>query len=141
MCIRDRRIPFEGKQKVYLVQDAAELRALVDRIYTAGYADDLIVQDHIAGDETVMRVANTYSDRHGRMRFLSIGQVALTERDVRMAGNNNAIMTIDDERLATSIRQLLDGLGYVGAANFDVMYDRSDHTSKICLLYTSDAAD
>jgi D-aspartate ligase len=125
------RIPFEGKQKVYLVQDAAELRTLVDRIYAAGYADDLIVQDHIAGDETVMRVANSYSDRHGRMRFLSIGQVALTERNLRLVGNNNAIITIDDERLATSIRQLLDGLGYVGAANFDVMYDRSDHTSKI----------
>lgn len=125
------RIPFDGKQKVYLVQEAAELRTLVDRIYAAGYADDLIVQEYIAGDETVMRVANTYSDRHGRMRFLSVGQVALAERDPRWAGNYNAIITIDDQRLATSIRQLLDGVGYVGTANFDIMYDRRDDTSKI----------
>ncbi|NTW41012.1 MAG: carboxylate--amine ligase, partial [Cellulomonadaceae bacterium] len=125
------RIPFEGKQKVYLVHEAAELRAIAQRIYAAGYADDLIVQEYIHGDETVMRVANTYSDRQGRLRFLSIGQVALTERDPRFAGNNNAIFTIDDEQLAGSIRQLLDGVGYVGPANVDVMYDRRDGTSKI----------
>ena len=32
----------------------------------AGYTGDLIVQELLAGDESVMRVANTYSDRTGR---------------------------------------------------------------------------
>jgi D-aspartate ligase len=125
------RLRFEGKQKVYVVDDAAGLRSVADRVYGAGYTDDLVVQELIPGDETVMRVANAYSDRSGRMRVLSIGQVALAEWDPRWAGNYNAILTIEDEALAASIRQLLDGLGYVGPANLDVMYDRRDGTSKI----------
>lgn len=125
------QISFEGKQKVYLIASPAELRAMVTTIFAAGYDDDLIVQEYLAGDETVMRVANTYSDQHGRMRFLSVGQVALTEYNPREVGNNNAIISIRDDELAESIRTLLDGVGYVGTANFDVMVDRRDGTSKI----------
>jgi len=128
------RIRFEGKQKVYLVQDATELRVIVDRIWAAGYPGDLILQEYIPGDERVMRVANTYSDRHGRMRFLSIGQVVLTEYDPKAVGNNNAILTIDDPELGASIRHLLDAVGYVGPANFDVMHDTRDGVSKILEL-------
>lgn len=125
------RIRFEGKQKIYLVDDAAQLRSVVDRVFAAGYTDDLIVQEYIAGDETVMRVANTYSDSHGTMRFLSMGQVALTEYDPKLIGNNNAIITMADATVATQIRQFLDSVGYVGTANFDIMYDRRDGTNKI----------
>lgn len=125
------RLRFEGKQKVYVVADAAELRAVADRVYAAGYTDDLVVQELIPGDETVMRVANAYCDRDGRMRVLSVGQVALAEWDPRWAGNYNAILTVEDPGLTESIRRLLDGLGYVGFANLDVMVDRRDGTSKI----------
>jgi D-aspartate ligase len=55
------RLHFEGKEKVYLVPDAVALRATAEMIFAAGYDDDLIVQEFIPGDETVMRVANTYS--------------------------------------------------------------------------------
>lgn len=125
------RLRFEGKKKVYLVQDAAELRDVARRIYAAGYTDDLIVQEYLAGDESVMRVVNTYSDRHGRMRFLSAAQIVLSEYDPRLVGNYNAVVTMSDDRLTESIRHLLDGVGYVGAANLDVMYDRRTGTSKI----------
>ena len=125
------RLQFEGKQKVYLVQDAGQLRSYVERIFAAGYAGDLLVQEYIAGDETVMRVANTYSDRNGVMRFLSLGQVVLTEYDPKMVGNNNAIISIADAELAESLRRLLDSVGYVGSANFDIMYDRRDGASKV----------
>ncbi|WP_448629313.1 carboxylate--amine ligase [Cellulomonas soli] len=125
------RLRFEGKQKVYLVQDAAELRAITRRIYAAGYGDDLIVQEYIPGDETVMRVANSYSDRHGQMRFLSVAQVALAEPDPNLVGNYNAVLTVHDEELTESIRRLLDGVGYVGPANFDVMVDPRDGLAKI----------
>lgn len=125
------RLRFEGKQKVYLVQDAAELRVLVDRVFSAGYVGDLLVQEYIAGDESVMRVANTYSDRHGVMRFASLGQVVLTEYDPAMVGNNNAIISIADAELTEGLRRLLDSVGYVGSANFDLMYDRRTGTSKV----------
>ena len=75
-----RRIAFAGKQKVYLIPDADQLRAIAGRILAAGYDDDLVVQENLAGDEAVIRVTNTYSDRTRTMRFLSVGQIALTER-------------------------------------------------------------
>jgi len=125
------RLQFEGKQKVYLVDDANQLRVLVDRVFSAGYTGDLLVQEYIAGDEQVMRVANTYSDRNGVMRFASLGQVVLTEYDPKMVGNNNAIISMADAELTESLRRLLDSVGYVGSANFDLMYDRRTRTSKV----------
>jgi D-aspartate ligase len=117
------RIDFEGKQKVYRVPDAHRLRELVARIHGAGYTGDLIVQELLAGDESVMRVANTYSDRSGTMRIASVGQVALTEWNPELVGNNNAIFSVADGALVASLRRLLDGIGYVGAANVDLMRD------------------
>jgi D-aspartate ligase len=117
------RIAFEGKQKIYRVADPHELRDLVARIHGAGYAGDLIVQELLAGDESVMRVANTYSDRDGTMRVASVGQVALTEWNPELVGNNNAIISVPDATLVESLRRFLDGIGYVGAANFDLMRD------------------
>jgi D-aspartate ligase len=125
------RLQFEGRQKVYLLDDAAALREVARKIYAAGYVGDLVVQEYLAGDESVMRVANTYSDRSGRVRFLSVGQVALTEYNPDLVGNNNAIVTIDDPALADSVRKLLDGIGYHGAANVDVMLDERTGLAKI----------
>lgn len=65
------------------------------------------------------------------MRFASAGQVVLTDRDPTMVGNNDAIITVNDEALTASLRSLLDGVGYTGLANFDVMYDRRDRTNKV----------
>lgn len=125
------RLSFAGKQKVYRVEDAAELRRVLATVFDGGYDDDMIVQELIPGDETVMRVANTYSDASGRMRFASVGQVVMADHDPTMVGNNNAIMTVDDPELVASMRTLLDGVGYTGTANFDVMRDPRDGVSKV----------
>ncbi|WP_062382815.1 carboxylate--amine ligase [Demequina iriomotensis] len=125
------RLSFAGKEKVYRVEDAAELRDVLARVFGAGYEDDMIVQELIPGDETVMRVANTYSDARGRMRFASVGQVVMADHEPTMVGNNNAIMTVEDPELVESMRTLLDGVGYTGTANFDVMRDPRDGVSKV----------
>ena len=117
------RLSFAGKQKVYLLDSPEQLRTTAERIWAAGYDDDLIVQEYIAGGEEVMRVANTYSDRHGIMRFASVGQVVLADHDPTMVGNNNAIVSVADAELTASLRRLVDAVQYVGTANFDVMVD------------------
>ena len=131
------RLHFEGKQKVYLLDDAAAVREVAEKIWAAGYDDDLIVQEYIEGGEEVMRVANTYSDRHGRMRFASVGQVVLADHDPSMVGNNNAILSVADAPLAESLRRLVDAVGYVGTANFDVMFDHRDGVSKAARAQSS----
>lgn len=128
------RLRFDGKQKVYLLFDAAAVREIAERIFAAGYDDDLIVQEYIEGDESVMRVANTYSDRNGKLTFVSVGQVVLADQDPTMVGNNNAILSVDDAGLAAALGTLLDAVGYTGSANFDVMHDRRDGVSKVLEL-------
>jgi D-aspartate ligase len=128
------RLHFEGKQKVYLLDDAAAVRDVAERIFAAGYHDDLIVQEYIEGDESVMRVANTYSDRDGKLAFVSVGQVVLADHDPSMVGNNNAILSVDDPDLAAALGTLLNAVGYTGSANFDVMRDRRDGVSKLLEL-------
>lgn len=124
-------LQFEGKEKVYKVADASRLREISARIFAAGYDDDLIVQEYLAGDEAVMQVANSYSTRAGQARFISAGQVVLTEYNPALVGNNNAIISIADAELTDSLRRFLDGVGYVGLANFDMMYDRRTGQSKL----------
>lgn len=125
------RLTFPEKQKVYVVETEAELQSIAERIFASGYDDDLIIQEYLAGDESVMRVVNTYSDRNGTMKVLSAGQVVLTERDPRAVGNYNAIASIIDDNLTATVRRLLDGTGYVGLANFDVMVDSATGQSKL----------
>ena len=110
------------------------MREVAERIFAAGYDDDLIVQEYIEGDESVMRVANTYSDRNAQLTFVSVGQVVLADHDPSMVGNNNAILAVDDPDLAASLGTLLNAVGYTGSANFDVMHDRRDGVSKVLEL-------
>ena len=125
------RMQFPGKRKVYLAADGRELQQIADSIYAAGYDDELIVQEYLVGGDAVMRVVNAYSDRHGRMRALSAAQVVLSERNPQTLGNYNALVTVHDAALTEQIRHLLDSVGYVGPANFDVMIDRRTGTSKL----------
>ncbi|MDQ2625338.1 MAG: ATP-grasp domain-containing protein [Actinomycetota bacterium] len=125
------RLRFAGKQKVYVVPDAASVREIAARIVAAGYSDELVVQEYLAGDESVMQVVNTYSDRHGRMRLCSAAQIVLGEYDPQYVGNYNAVVTMSDPALTESVRHLLDSVGYVGAANVDVMVDPRTGTAKL----------
>jgi D-aspartate ligase len=127
-------LKFEGQKKIYLVSSPAEVRQTAQLIYAGGYTGDLIRQEYLAGDETVMRVANTYSDHRGNTRFVSIAQIVLGEHNPKLVGNMNAVVTIDEPELAATLTRLLDSLGYVGAANFDIMFDRATQSNKLLEL-------
>lgn len=48
-----------------------------------------------------------------------------------MVGNNNAIITMADAEVTASLQHFLDSVGYVGTANFDMMVDRRDGSTKL----------
>jgi D-aspartate ligase len=128
------RLQFAGRQKVYLLETPTQVRDIAKRIFAAGYDDDLLIQEYLSGDESVMKVANTYSNKTGKMQFCTVGQVVLTEYNPTLVGNNNAIVPIEDPALTESLRTLLDSIGYIGAANADVMVDRETGEAKILEL-------
>ena len=106
-------------------------------IYSSGYDDELIVQEYLGRWRLRhARRQHRFRPPDGRLRALSAAQVVLTERNPLTLGNYNAVVTIDDATLTEQIRHLLDSVGYVGPANFDIMIDRA-HTGRAnCLRST-----
>lgn len=59
---------FEGRKKTFAIQDKAEFKDIVTKIYTHGYNADLILQDFIPGDDSNMRTLNAYVDKNHQVK-------------------------------------------------------------------------
>nr|WP_296153721.1 carboxylate--amine ligase [uncultured Peptoniphilus sp.] len=122
---------FEGKKKFYKIDDAEELKRVVDLIYDAGYSGELIVQDFIPGNSSAMFVLNAYVDSSGEVTMMSLGKCLLDECLPYEIGNYNALLTIGDDALYDQYTRFLKALGYRGFANFDLKYDVRDKKYKV----------
>ena len=123
--------PFPGQKKVHRVESLQELDQLIDRIYGSGYADSLIVQDLIPGDDSHMRVLTCYSDQRGKVTLAALGQVLLEEHTPKGIGNHAAILTGAQSPIVKVLISFLEKIGYVGFSNFDIKHDRRDGTDKV----------
>ena len=103
---------FEGKKKVYFLNNAEEYRRVINGMKNAGYNGNLIIQEFIPGGDDAMRVVNTYSGKDGKTLAASLGQPVLEEYSPATLGNYAAIIPRSDD------------IGYTGFANFDMKYDR-----------------
>lgn len=122
---------FEGKKKFYKIDDAEELKRVVDLIYDAGYSGELIVQDFIPGNSSAMFVLNAYVDSRGEVTMMSLGKCLLDECLPYEIGNYNALLTIGDDALYDQYTRFLKAIGYRGFANFDLKYDVRDKKYKV----------
>lgn len=116
-------LKFPGQKKIYLCATPEELRKESKNIYQGGYVGDLIVQENLAGGELVMQSANSYSTQNGKTAYVSIAQLVLAEHNPKLVGNTNAVVTVGNQQITDNIVKLLDTIGYVGPANFDLMLD------------------
>ena len=123
--------PFPTQKKAYILQTRAEVDAVIDQIYGAGYEDALILQDFIPGDDSFMRVVTNYSGADGKVRLMCVGHVLLEEHSPHGIGNHAVIITEYDEALSLKIKQLLEELHYTGFSNFDIKYDSRDGKYKL----------
>ena len=123
--------PFPTQKKAYILQTRAEVDAVIDQIYGAGYEDALILQDFIPGDDSYMRVLTNYSDRNGKVKLMCMGHVLLEEHTPHGIGNHAVILTEPCGEIAEKIRAFLEDIGYVGFSNFDIKYDQRDGKYKV----------
>jgi len=123
--------PFAGQKKVHRVESLQELDQLIDQIYDSGYADALIVQDLIPGDDSHMRVLTCYSDRNGKVTLAALGQVLLEEHTPKGIGNHAAILTGAQSPVVKVLTAFLEKIGYVGFSNFDIKHDPRDGTDRV----------
>ena len=119
-------VEFAGKKKIFTVRSATELTELMERIAGSGYTDSFVIQDRIPGDDSGMRILTCYCDKQGRMRFAAFGQVLLEEHTPGALGNPAGIVTRAEVEVVEQARRLLEHIGWVGWANFDLKLDPRD---------------
>lgn len=119
------RHPFPDMQKVYFPENAGEACGIIYRIFDAGYGGRVIVQNRV-GSTANNRVLTTFSDNGGRVVRAVFGEVILEETGRTSYGNHSAIITLPLDELCFKLIDLLNGLGYTGIANFDIMKDGAE---------------
>ena len=122
---------FPHKKKVFVAQSREEFDAILDAIYSSSYKDHLILQEYIPGDDSNMRVMNCYCGRDKKVKLIALGNALLEEHSPEGIGSYAAIINGYDERLNEMMKNFLEGIGYVGFANFDMKYDHRDGTYKL----------
>ena len=123
-------VRFEGKKKVWFLEDPSELEDLVRTIERAGYRGRLVVQELIPGDDTAEGSITAYTDAAGRVTLLCSARVLLGEHTPDALGRPAAMITTPFDDALGQARTLLEATGYRGYANFDVKRDPRDETWK-----------
>lgn len=118
--------PFEGNDKVFILNTREELLNILDKCYAAGYPDSMILQEFVPGDDSYMRVLTNYSDKNGKVKMMCLGHVLLEEHTPHGLGNHAVILTEENEEVCLKIKAFLEDIGYVGFSNFDIKYDERD---------------
>ncbi len=125
------RHSFEGMKKVYLADTLAEVRKICDKIFGAGYGGKMLVQEYISAKKSVpSSVLTTYSDKSATVTRAVLGDVLLEECAPTARGNYSAIVTKKLDGISQKLIKMLEGIGYTGIANFDII---SDGKRKYCL--------
>ena len=119
--------PFEKMKKVYFADSVSECRKIAEKIFASGYDGKLIVQekifDRVSGKDALSSVLTTFSDSQGRVIRAVLGDVLLEERGDTSRGNYSAIVTRPLDGISRQIIEMLEGIGYTGIANFDILRD------------------
>lgn len=127
---------FPGKQKVFFLRDAAELRATLAAVQSSRYEGKFLIQEMIPGDDTSMRILTTYSDQNGKVRFASFGQTLLEDMRPMGVGNPLAIVSRTDETIVAEAARFLEAVSYTGFANFDIKVDPRDGSHRFLEINT-----
>ncbi len=116
---------FEGKKKVFFFYDRESYIKVMESMNKSGYMGKLIIQEFIQGDDSAMRVMNSYSDSNGKVRLMCLGQPVLEEYHPKTLGNYAAIISRGDKDLYEKIKKFLEDIGYIGFSNIDMKYDEN----------------
>jgi D-aspartate ligase len=130
-------LSFEGKNKIYKIENQLELEQTIKKIIESGYKDRLIIQEFIPGDDSYLFDAVVYVDRNGKVKIQSFAQIGLQERTKSMVGNAavliNGFNTTNGNtvEMMEKIKQFMESIPYHGFAEFDLKYDERTNSFKV----------
>lgn len=118
------RTPFPGMKKVYFPEDPLHAKQIAEVIFASGYRGKLLLQERIRrGTKPAgAAVLTVFSGADGRCVRAVQGDVLLEERGGTSTGNYAAILTRAPDAIALALIRFLDGMGFTGIANFDILY-------------------
>lgn len=119
------RHPFKGMKKVYFADTLAEAEQIYEKIFRSGYGGKVLLQEYIGNrggaKSPSASVLTTYSGADGKVISAVMGDVLLEELSPSGRGNYSAIVTRPLDSMANKLITMLDGIGYTGIANFDIL--------------------
>lgn len=116
-------LSFPGKLKVYVVDDAAALEPILERIAEAGYEGQMLLQELIPGDDTCGYVTTVYMDHTGRATLQATARMLLAIHTPNLLGNMAIGIVRWYPEIAERVVSLLEPIGYRGFATVDVKVD------------------
>lgn len=120
------RNKFDGMKKVYFPDSLDEARRIAKIIYGSGYSGKILLQEYVgnkAGGSSAASVLTVFCDDSGSVRRAVLGDVLLEELGGTARGNYSAIVTRELDSISYKIIAMLEGIGYTGIANFDILRD------------------
>ena len=121
------RHKFDGMKKVYFPNSLDEARRIAKKIYSAGYSGKILIQEYIGAKDvpsvTSASVLTVFCDKNARVIRAVLGDVLLEELGDTARGNYSAIVTRELDSMSYKIISMLEGIGYTGIANFDILRD------------------
>lgn len=130
-------ISFDGKKKIYKVNNEEELASSIQAIQNSDYDDTLIIQEYIPGDDSYLFDSVVYSNKRGEVKLISFAQIGLQEHNPSMVGNAAVVINgynsfkIDTTGIVDDIKNFMNSISYTGFAEFDLKYDERDGKFKV----------
>lgn len=129
-------LSFEGKNKIYKVENKEQLVNIVNKIVENGYKDTLILQEFIPGDDSYLFDSVVYCGKDKKVKLISFAQIGLQEHTKTMVGNAAVLINGynqfgDYSEMVQKIKVFMEDIGYQGFAEFDLKYDYRDQKFKV----------
>jgi len=127
---------FPGQAKVYKLESKEKVHEIVDKIIQAGYKDNLIIQEFIPGDDSMLFDAVIYCDKNSKAQFLTFAQIGLQEHTPTGIGNCTILVNGynqfgNTKQVVMKLKKFAEAIGYKGAGEFDLKYDVRDKKFKV----------
>lgn len=127
---------FEGQAKVYKAVDRKQLLHIIKTIEKSGYDGNLIIQEFIPGDDSMLFDSIFFCGKDKKVKLVSFAQIGLQERTSTGVGNCTLLVNgysefgnYDDQ--IEKMKKFLEDNNYEGFAEFDLKYDVRDGKYKV----------
>jgi D-aspartate ligase len=127
---------FPGQAKVYKLNNEQAVCDVIKQIEQTGYNGDIIIQEFIPGDDSLLFDSIVYFSSNGDPQLMSFAQIGLQEHTPTGIGNCTVLINGYSQysvpkHVKEKMIQFLKKIKYRGIAEFDLKYDVRNQRFKV----------